>query len=110
MSSVGRLELFNEAALAASQTGAQKSMEIRWTDIKATLILTNSAAGNFSAIIEHSPDGTNWSTVGTIAAQVGDGVSDIDITGFMYPLVRANVTRVGGTADVSVALFYDKKA
>lgn len=108
MASVSKIVLINEESLSASQTSRAKGTERGQKDMVGFLKLSNSAAGDFSLVIEHSIDGNTWSTLVNVGNQAGDGIAAANVTAPIYPNVRAVLTNNAGSADVECSLLYDK--
>jgi len=109
MASVGSIQFFQAESLSAAATSDTKLTEEKQLDFIAMLKLENTAGATVGGVIEHSPDGDNWQTIATFTGLNADGIELVEITAFVLPRVRANLTVAGGTADVTCSLWYDKR-
>jgi len=109
MASVGNIQLFAAENLAANTISPVKNTELHQIDFIAMLKLENTAGAAVAGTIQHSPDGENWETLVTFSGLAADGIETNEISAFIYPRVRANLTVAGGSADVSCFLWYDKR-
>jgi len=109
MASIGNIQLFNGVAMATNSISGTKATELHQTDYKAMLKLENTSGATVSGKIEHSPDGGSWEDLATFTGLSADGIESVDVTSHVYPIVRANLTVAGGTADVSCFLWFDKR-
>ena len=109
MASVGNIQFYNNESLTAgAATSPSQSTELHQLDFIAMLKLENAVGANVSGNIEHSPDGVNWEVLVALGALTADGISSVEVTGFVYPKIRAALT-VAGAADVSCYLWFDKR-
>lgn len=105
MASVGKLELLDGSNLSSSAAGEKKSLDNGFVDLVGWLKAENAAGLTLDVVIQHSADGENWSTLGTLPQLTANGVSEVQITNSAFPNVRANVT-ITGSADVTCAIYY----
>jgi hypothetical protein len=109
MASVGSHVFYNAESLNANATSEAKNTEMGQLDFIAMLKLANTAGATVAGDIEHSPDGINWLVLDSFTGLAADGVELVEITGFVLPRVRANLTVSGGSADVTCALWFDRR-
>lgn len=63
------------------------------------------AAGNTTAVIEHSPDGVNWFSVYTLSV-VGNAVDTDTTIQLLFGKLRATITTTGAV-DVTCQMWFD---
>lgn len=107
MASVNTIELL-DATITGNQAGDSKSTEVFQSNFVAVLNVTAITGGTVAGTVQHSADGTNWTTIATFTGLTAAGEEVEQITVNVLPNVRCNMTYAGTTADVTVKLFYDK--
>ena len=110
MASINQILLLAETALTASNTGLEKSLEVRQKNYVALATVTaNDGSTTVDVRIETSADGTNWIEVADLTDLVNvNGVVKLDITASLLTKARSIVTLTGTPiATVKVALWHD---
>ena len=110
MASIDNIQLINNVSLSGNSVSSVQNTQQGELDYIAMLKLANTSGATVGGTIEHSPDGINWETLATFSALTADGIDSQEISSFVYPKVRANLTVSGGSADVSCFLWFDKRA
>jgi len=110
MASNGRELLLNEVGLSTAKAGGKKSLPSKSTSFVGVLIVTNQAGFSYTVKIQHSPDGSTWIDLGTFALAAGNGVSLLTLAEPILTQVRADVSGVAGSGDVSVDIRYDSRS
>lgn len=64
--------------------------------------VSNYTDGSYAVEIEHSPDGVNWESYGTVAAQAADGIELTRIADTAFHLFRAKLTASAVTTGATV--------
>lgn len=108
MASINEIELLNET-ITTNTAGTEKTTETYQTDFVAVLQVSAITGGTVAGTVQHSADGTNWTTIATFSGLAAAGEEVEQITVNVLPKVRTNLTYAGTTADVVVKLFYDKR-
>ena len=104
MASQSYVELIN-GALTTTTTGDKVSLP-RSKDFIGTLVVSGNT-GTVDCVIQHSPDGVNWFTLGTFAQiAVGTGSEALNITIPVLPNVRG-VATLSANATVELRLHFD---
>lgn len=108
MASVGSIDLANET-ITASKDVDKTSTQMRWHSFVGYMKAASSTMTSVDCDIEHSADGDTWVTLASLPQLTGDGSSIIQIpnTTNVLPNVRASITFVGTTTDLTVRLYYD---
>ena len=116
MGSVNRKELYNKTIgevtddfdeQSGSFPNGIRSAENNEVDYVALLKVSDYSAGDIDGVVEHSHDGTYWTTVATFDTLSAAGISLKDITADLLPKVRAKMTKtIASTATVQVDLYY----
>lgn len=78
------------------------------TGLIITSQVSNRTDGTYTTTVEHSPDGTNWFTLGSTAAQSANGMVILRITDACFQNLRASILSSAVTtgAKVSVRVWY----
>lgn len=108
MASINEIELLNDT-ITTNTAGDSQSTETYQTDFVGVLQVSAITGGTVAGTIQHSADGSNWTTIATFAGLAAAGEEVEQITVNVLPRVRCNLTYAGTTADVVVKLFYDKR-
>lgn len=83
-------------------TSAASSLQSGSKNLILLTTVSNHTDGSYALEIEHSPDGTNWFSLGTVAAQAADGASFTRITDSSFHIFRAKLTASGVTTGATV--------
>jgi hypothetical protein len=96
---------FHKQLVGATAAGAAPQIDTITSDGKpeqAIMVVTASAAGS-TIELEHSDDGTTWSSLGSFTSDVAND-ADIVIGNNLKRYVRANATTVAATSNVSALI------
>ena len=94
----GSKQVLLSEAISANGTTTTSSSALPPGSKNLILLLTISdhTAGSFDLTVEHSPDGINWETLGTVATASADGIEFTRITDSSFHLFRAVLIASGG--------------
>lgn len=118
MAAVGKVQLLNATAFTGNGTGNAVSIGGKTDQFIAFLNITALGAGTSLVVtIQHSPNGTNWLTLGAFSAKTGTGTDQLPQGSFtvanspVFPNLRASLAFTGGTttATVTLEMYYDVK-
>jgi len=120
MASVNKVVAYNGSISGASGATEAFSLEMFATDLIPTVEVSALGAGTSLAVsFQHSPNKTNWKTVGTLEtvsggsslAAVGILLKEIANTSPVYGNVRFSWTLTGGTTTATAifSVFHDKR-
>lgn len=109
MASVSRLSFFNEV-VTATENADKQSLNQRSKAFVGFVKLSGRSAGDYTAKLQHSPNGTDWTDLATFAALTANGSEVVQITVNVLPYIRAVVTVANGPGDgtLLVQLWYDE--
>lgn len=117
MASVNRIVLASGALSGTSATSTVQ-LEMLATDIIAVCVCSVLGANTFYTYLEHSPDGTEWYTLGQLEKPAGGHLSAAGTQIYRLPntsgilgAVRIRYALAGGTtnATATLELRYDKR-
>jgi hypothetical protein len=118
MAAVGKVQLLNATAFTGNGTGNAVSIGGK-TDQFIAFLNVSAIGGGTSLVvtIQHSPDRTNWLTLGAFSAKTTTGVDQLPQQSFtianshVFPNLRASLAFTGGTttATVTLEMYYDMK-
>ena len=111
MASIERVELYNASitGVLANDKGTAVSTEALQTDFTFFINLSNRTAGNYTGIVEHSPDGTNWVTLVTFTVLGANGVEQKTASVPVLGYLRADVSASAGNGDLVITAHWDRK-
>lgn len=118
MASVGKVKILDAQAFTGNGTGNAVSLSGKTDQFIAFLNVSALGAGTSLVVtIQHSPDRTNWLTLGAFGAKVATGVDQLPQQSFtvanshVFPNLRASLAFTGGvtTATVTLEMYYDMK-
>jgi hypothetical protein len=110
MAAANFVELLPSTLIDSDTTtlGSTKSIPHTATEIIITSEVIARTDGTFTVTVQHSPDGTNWFTLGAAAAQSANGMVIALVTQNCFHNVRASVASTSTTdgASVKVRLYH----
>lgn len=98
----------HNAVVTATSNGAAESAGFDTSaSYRATLVVSSigGTTPSFTVAIEDSPDGVNWTQVGTFAAATVDGTESITVTGPTHSNLRCAHTVSGTTPTANIAVY-----
>jgi hypothetical protein len=108
------VELLPTTLIDADTTtlGSTKSLPQTAIELIITSEVSGRTDGTFTVTVQHSPDGTNWFTLGAVAAQSANGMGIALVTQNCFHLVRASVLSASTTdgANISVRLYHSYRS
>jgi len=103
MASVHNLSLLNEVIDTDTTTkGEALSLNSYAVDLIATCEVSDRTDGTYTLTIEHSPDGTNWFTLDSVAAISSEIMSIKATSNSCFQYVRASVLSASTTDGATV--------
>jgi hypothetical protein len=113
MAAGNHVELSSSAITTNTTTlSTGKSIPLMATELIIASTVSARTDGTYTVTVEHSPDGTNWFTLGATAAQSANGTVITAITVNCFHIVRASIlsAAVVSGATVNVKLWYSFRA
>lgn len=109
MASASKKILFNKVQ-TATENGVATSIGPKAKSFIGYVKLTGRGQGDYTAKIEHSPNGSDWYEVAAFAQLTADGTEVKQITTNIFPNIRAQSTVANGPGDgtLLVELWYDE--
>ena len=109
MGSTENLLVCNQTVIATTNVEPDDTLVNGSSQFVAALTLTNRTAGTYDVLLQHSPDGSNWTTLATFATLSANGHQLVQVSAGVLPRLRANVTVTSGpgNANVEVRLWFD---
>ena len=95
------------SGVTATATGSGVTLEPAQSEY-LVVVTTSGNTGNVDVILQHSPDGQNWTNKQTVATITTNGVTVVDLSGFILAWVRASIT-ISAAATVGVQLYFRKQ-
>lgn len=107
------VQLYGSTVIASSTTtlGTAHSLVDPAVELIITSTVSNRTDGTFTVTVQHSPDGTNWFTLGATAAQSSNGMVITLVTQNVFHNVRASILSAAVTAgaEVEVRLYFSHR-
>lgn len=108
MASVNYISVMDGETVTTNTASSTVYTEAKQDKFIAVLQVTAITGGTVAGTLQHSANGTNWTTIATFSGLAATGEEVQQITANVLPAIRANLTYAGTTSTVSVKLFYDK--
>lgn len=113
MASVNNISLLSEQSITSDTTTVSASQSIgnRACELIITSEVSSRTDGTYTTTIQHSPDGTNWFTLDSTAAQSANGMVIKSVSGNVFQNIRASIVSSSVTtgADLSVKVWFSLK-
>ena len=105
----GKLVLLSQNVSAdGTITSSAKSLNPGDKNLILTTKVSNRTDGSYALEIEHSPDGVNWLSLGTVSGLAADGIAITRISDSSFHILRAKLTASAVTtgADVECSISF----